>query len=363
MVLFIVLKQAKFRPDMVCQHLDDCCAAAPYLSQDLERYDSTFSKVASLLGVKLAPRDDPEKSFGPAQSGVILGDHYDTICWTWALPQEKLFRLLHLLKQLYGSDEAEQHLFWTLVGKIQHIKALIPCGKFNVDHLIRANSVSLERNFMVPVTPDIRRQLWFWLTMLRLCSGRCPIPDPDKGLPPCAIDVYTNAAGGAPAGLQGAWAVSASWWAFVPWSDKINKSGRSSTGRALGRMMSALELVGPLLVLCSGFAWCRNNPIKIWVDNAGSVFIWKKGYSTSCLLSSTLVKALAAVAAGLGCRVDLVKITLCSTPLADMADDLSKCAFARFWALAAQHNFVDLPVGRSWVPVSLTSWLHNPGPR
>ena len=78
-VLFIVLKQAKFRPDMVCQHLDDCCAAAPYLSQDLERYDSTFSKVASLLGVKLAPRDDPEKSFGPAQSGVISSLRHDQL--------------------------------------------------------------------------------------------------------------------------------------------------------------------------------------------------------------------------------------------------------------------------------------------
>ena len=128
----------------------------------------------------------------------------------------------------------------------------------------------------------------------------------------------------------------------------------------MGRMMSALELIGPLLVLSSGFAWCRNNPVRIWVDNAGSVFIWKKRYSTTCLLSSTLVKTIAAVAASLGCRVDLLKISRCSTPLADMADALSKCAFQRFWDIANVGGFRDLPIGPAWVPVLLTAWLDAP---
>ena len=48
-----------------------------------------------------------------------------------------------------------------------------------------------------------------------------------------------------------------------------------------------------------------NTLVKIWVDNAGSVFIWKKGYSSSCLLSSTLGKAFSTLAAGLGCNVGL----------------------------------------------------------
>ena len=60
--------------------------------------------------MKLAPRDDPEKSFGPSQQGVVLGIHYDTVKWTWALPDEKMIRLLHLLKQLLMSESAEQHL-------------------------------------------------------------------------------------------------------------------------------------------------------------------------------------------------------------------------------------------------------------
>ena len=361
-VLFIVIKKSGFRADMVCQHLDDCCAAAPAGSDTIEVYDKTFTSVAEELGVKLAPRDDPEKSFGPSQQGVILGIHYDTVKWTWALPDEKMIRLLHLLKQLLMSESAEQHLIWTLVGKLQHIKPLIPAGRFSIDHLIRANSHSLIRTDLVVLTPAMKRQMWFWFTMLRMCSGKCAIPDPDYGLPPWAIDIYTDSAGGSPEGNRGAGAVCSFWWAFLPWSHRINRGGKSSSGKSLARMMSALELIGPLIAISSGYQWCRNNPVRIWVDNAGSVFIWKKGYSSSCLLSSTLVKAISTVAAGLGCSVDITKITRCSTPLAQMADALSKCAFSRFWDLSEGAGFSDLPLEPAWIPLSLVSWVNDPVP-
>ena len=59
--------------------------------------------------------------------------------------------------------------------------------------------------------------------MLRICSGRGKIIDPDKKLPPWAIDVYTDAAGGSmeTVGL-GLGAVTDGWWAYVPWSRAIN---------------------------------------------------------------------------------------------------------------------------------------------
>ena len=361
-VLFIVIRQAGISADLVCQHLDDCCAAAPLGSSILETYDNTFASVALELGVKLAPRDDPEKSFGPSQTGIILGVHYNTVTWTWALPDEKLLRLLHLLKELMGRDNAAQHVIWTLVGKIQHVKPLVPAGKFNIYHLVKANGVSTDRNFSVTLTRGFNSQCWFWFSMLKLCSGAGPIPDPDLGLPPWAIDVYTDSAGGSRDGSKGAGAVTPFWWSFIPWSPKINFGATSDSGRRLGRMMSALELVGPLIVLSAGYAWCRNSAVKIWVDNSGSVFIWRKGYSSSCSLSTTLVKAISTVAAGLGCHVDLVKISRCSTPLADMADALSKCAFNRFWSLADSAGYSGLPIAPAWLPRSIILWVNDPMP-
>ena len=70
------------------------------------------------------------------------------------------------------------------------------------------------------------------------------------------------------------------------------------------------RLIGPLIALVVFADECRRWPVNIWVDNAGSVGVWKKGYSSYCRLCTTLVKAISVVAAGLGCRVAVQKITL-----------------------------------------------------
>ena len=100
--------------------------------------------------------------------------------------------------------------------------------------------------------------------------------------------------------------------------------------------------------------------MRFWVDNAGSVFIWKKGYSTKCVLSSTLVTALDCVAAGLGCRVEVVKVGRCSSGLASMADALSKADFARFRSLAEEEANCCMPLEPLAVPEALARWIAAP---
>ena len=130
-------------------------------------------------------------------------------------------------------------------------------------------------------------------------------------------------------------------------------------GTCLNRKMSALELIGPLLVVSAGFAVCKGMPVRVWVDNSGSVAIWRKGYSMSCRLCSTIVKAIGTVAAGIGCRLDVVKILRCSTPESDMADALSKATFQRFWDLNNQES-LGHGLEPAWVPPQLSAWLENP---
>ena len=86
---------------MVCQHLDDCATGALEGSMLLYKFDSCFQRVAAELGISLAPRNDPEKSFGPSTQGIVFGVHYDTEEWTWAIPREKLLRLMHLLSDSF----------------------------------------------------------------------------------------------------------------------------------------------------------------------------------------------------------------------------------------------------------------------
>ena len=359
-VLHIVLKKSGFPSNMVVQHLDDCCAAAPAHSSALELFDTTFTKVATAIGVKLAPRDDPDKSFAPSTTGLVLGICYDTVSWTWSLKQEKLIRLLHDIDKLIYSDYCYQIQIWSIVGKLLHIRPLIPNGKFNFHHLLKANSYSDNKNQILYLTNECKQQLFFWFTMLKLCPNISSIPDPDIRLPPWAINTYCDAAGGSldRIGL-GVGAVSTNWWSYLPWSRAINMGRATSSKRKLSRAMSALELVGPLLILSSGHSWCKNRPVKIWVDNAASVFIWQKGYSTSCALSTTLVIAISKLAAGLGCAVDICKITRCSNTFATLADHLSKANFNQFRSLANQHN-IPLPIEPAWIPPSLLKWIENP---
>ena len=53
-----------------------------------------------------------------------------------------------------------------------------------------------SKNKVVEVEDYCRRQLEFWELVLLACNGRLSIPDPDIALPPWAVDVYTDAAGG-----------------------------------------------------------------------------------------------------------------------------------------------------------------------
>ena len=359
--LFVVIVMAAFVRDWLVQHLDDTCAAAPAHKKDmLIKFDETCAWVAAQVGVQLAPRDDKDKSFGPSKQGVILGVWYDTEAWVWGVPPEKLHRLRHLLIEALESSEIRQDTLWTIVGKIIHIKPLIPSGKFNVDYLLRANHMSEDGSFMVLLTDQVKQQLWFWYTALPLCSGAVSIPDPDRPIPPWAVDVYTDASGGT---LSSPWhgvgAVADGWWAFCPWGKAINGGKLTSKGRRLDRVMSALELLGPLLVVASGFLKFRNMEVNIWVDNAASVCIWNKGYSSSCDLSSTVAKAIHTVGASIGCRVHVTKITRCSSPMATMADALSKGAFLRFWGLVGEQN-LHMPLEMAWVPPSLVSWVLAP---
>jgi hypothetical protein len=97
----------------------------------------------------------------------------------------------------------------------------------------------------------------------------------------------------------------------------------------------------------------------VWVDNIGSVTIWQKGYSTRCELCTTLVKATATVAAAIGCRLEVRKIRRCFTPLAAMADSLSKADFNGF-RRTALHYKLSLAVEPAAVPGALIRWLASP---
>ena len=97
-------------------------------------------------------------------------------------------------------------------------------------------------------------------------------------------------------------------WFYAPWPRCINAGSLDERGRSLARKLSLLELMGTLFVVACGAALCRNQDVRVWVDNVGAVHVFRKGYTTSCPCTSTVVSAAGVVADGLGCRLYVCKI-------------------------------------------------------
>ena len=245
------------------------------------------------------------------------------------------------------------------------MKALVPMGRFNVDIVMRwlaAAAAAATEAELVAAPEGCGRQLLFWHVMLRVCSGEVAIPEVADMAAAGALEAFTDAAGGsADSPGNGTGGVLGGWWFYVPWSVRIRAGGWRVDGVKVSRKLSALELVGPLVVVAAAADQLRNRRLVIWVDNAGSVAIWRKGYSNKCRLSSTLVAAMAAVAAGLGCQVEVVKITRCSSKGAVLADLVSK---ARFWEFRERCMDwgLNMSAAPARVPPVLLEWVCLPRP-
>jgi hypothetical protein len=362
LVLDLVCRRANFPHHLICQHLDDVCAAAPAGSDSLHRLDSAFREIAGELGVELAPRDDPEKSFAPCTAGVVCGVYYDTVAWTWAIPEEKLGRTCKLIQQAIDSEAMEPKTIRSLVGKLIHVKPLVPGGRFNIDKIMKMYAAAARTEDPVRITSACRRQLRFWLLFVQVCSGAVDIPKPVGQANVGGLDAFTDAAGGTCETVgRGTGGVMDDWWYYIPWERRINAGGWRVDGKKVGRKLSALELAGPLIVVAAAHNRCRGQSVNVWVDNSGAVEVYRKGYSRNCRLCTTIAKATATVAAGIGCRLEVIKITRCTGTGAKLADHLSKAKFKQFreTANAAEWELTTAPAA---IPKSLLRWLARPSP-
>jgi len=363
-VLDLVCRKSGFPRSMVCQHLDDMVGAAPHESQSLHKFVATYQDIAKMVGVKLAPTDDPDKAFLPGKEGVVFGVHYNTANWTWKIPEAKLASINNAILRVCQEGRMTVREAQSLIGKIINIKPLIPTGKYNLFYIMRlsgeANKNNKNPQLQLEVDRDCQQQLWLWLTLIKACQVNVSIPKNENSLPPWTVEAYTDAAGGSlDSPGRGTGGVVDTAWFYIPWAKRICAGAWEIEGIKVGRKLSALELIGPLIAVVVARKLVRGATLRIWVDNSGSVAIWKKGYSTSCPLSSCIVTTIAAVAASLNISVQLEKITRCSNPQAAMADALSKANFKCFREIAHAAE-MSMNIEPETVPASLLAWIDKP---
>jgi hypothetical protein len=198
----------------------------------LARFKKAYRDVAAQVGVKLAPTDDPDKAFSPCTAGTVLGVSYDTVSWGWSIPQNKLARVILQIEAALSATVLRQDEIWSLAGRILHYAPLIPTGRFNLDYIIKANSVSKEKSHLVELSVDLKRQLHFWWLLLWVTTGWSQIPC-GMSMPAWCRECYTDAAGGTLEAVgRGVGAVCGDWWAYVPWT-KINCGVKADDGKKL----------------------------------------------------------------------------------------------------------------------------------
>jgi hypothetical protein len=99
--------------------------------------------------------------------------------------------------------------------------------------------------------------------------------------PAWTLEFYTDASGGSLSFIgHGSGGHCGPFWFYVPLGHRINCGMRGHNNKRFSQKLSALELVGPLICGAAASELCRLCPVRVWVDNAGSVGIWRKGYST-----------------------------------------------------------------------------------
>ena len=362
LVLWIALTIAKFPHNLCVQHLDDVCGASPQHSDAVDRFYNTYREVCNDIGVELADPNDPDRAFAPTTNGIVLGICYDTeegVNGTWYLREDKMADIILMLEKAIEGEESSQRFIKSLCGKLIHIRCLIRHSKYMLSQIIIAANQTDNMDAIVGVTDWCRSDFFWWKQALPVYSYRSSLIDPDRRAGPMAILSHTDAAGGSlrSFGKGVGMIISPDIWTFVMWGKKINGEGITADGKGYENLMSAWELLGPLLTVCSAPDRIRNKQVVTMVDNEGAVRMYQKGWTTKCQLCNTIIRAINEIAVGLNVDLFVEKIRRCSNKEAKAADALSKSDFRFFRKLIPNAR-----PGPEKIPVALSKWISDPKP-
>ena len=101
----------------------------------------------------------------------------------------------------------------------------------------------------------------------------------------------------------------------------------------------------------------RNRQAVSYVDNAGSVVWFNKGWAKNCNQGNTIIRAIYLVATALNCDLWVEKVSCCTSPQTEAADALSKCDYDRFMMNIPEADQVPRKV-----PLTLLQWMEDPRP-
>ena len=343
---------------LVEQHIDDVLGVGlPGPNSLIWGFHDTYKREAKKIGIRLDDSGNKEKAQEPGTVVTGLGVVFDTVSWTWGFHVDKIARILRVLQEVAEAVRVPHRDMESITGKLCDVRFLVPGGRYNMLYFMLAVHDSDARmSGQVTVGRLLRVQAGWWVTALKAANVSSPIVHPDYRRPSNALEAWSDAAGGSCArvgsglgvvGPQGA-------WVYLPWPAWLNMGAKNSQGVRFASKLSCLELLGPLAALCMMGSRLLGKVLVVYVDNQGSVDIFRKGTSLRCVYTSTVSKACFDLSLMMGCTLLVEKVRRCSDAGSYLADMISKGDLVQFRQLMPGRRLV------SELPGELVRWIKDP---
>ena len=343
----------------ILQCLDDVVGFGPPEDSSCQEFYDSYRETCGRVGVILAPEGDKDKAFPPTTEGTILGVEYDSETFMWRIPEQKAAYICQTLYKIMDGESVTNEEVLTMMGRINHYFPLIVGAKFERHWLSEMGDALKPKYWTVRPSRLARDQARWWAWALLANQSWARIPDIRNFFPANVVNLYPDAAGGSDTdirrGLGGCiWLEDTRRpWVYLLWSKAIRSGRRNNLGHKFNAKLTMLEGVAALALMCAEPVLLKGKNVKIWTDNAGLVYAFKKGNST-CTYAATVVKAMDAVAKALNITLIVVKTPRVSGAGEYVADALSKGKITDALSELPEHRDGPSEIPRTLVRLSST---------
>jgi len=146
---------------------------------------------------------------GPKTEMVFLGIVFSSNDMTLRIPVNKLNETQSLMQRIFHSKKITKREIQSLVGKLNWITQCIYGGRYHMRRLIDKANTLRKPWHRARVTNDMKLDLQWWLSFMRMFNGSVPMVD-SRPATPVSIDACKTAAG---AFFNGD-------FVYTPWSQK-----------------------------------------------------------------------------------------------------------------------------------------------
>ena len=316
---FFVLSRSQIPRRWIGRTVDDIPAVAPKIASEiLNSFTETYKCQLSRLNIGFAPVDNErKKAFDASTSGEVLGVWYDTEDMSWKLSDRKLVLLIdELMEAVSPNEKISVNQVEVIHGKLNHFAQLCPPIKLLIGEVLFFLKKSLAK------LPDMRSQLRYKKDLivpssmkveLSTCAAivwdtlchPLPVLEQDAPLALEAVQVFTD--------FSGHLLANPSLGVYIPSEFKegpivmslafprkflLSEDGEGHKCYSKSTSLEALGFLVPLVMKPDKFIGRKTIVIS---DNAASVLILGKGYSSGDPWATTICRAARVVAAALGC--------------------------------------------------------------